>query len=80
MPIIKGINDDKEHIRDSIDFISKLHIILVNLLPYHKLGMDKYKRLNLTYPLTGMERPTDQRMNQVAKSFEEAGIQVKIGG
>lgn len=80
MPIIKGINDDEEHIRDSISILSKLHIMQVNLLSYHKMGMDKYRRLNLTYQLTGKERPTDQRMNAIAKAFEEAGFQVKIGG
>lgn len=80
MPIIKGINDDDEHIDEGIRFLSGLHILQVHLLPYHKIGMDKYKRLGLQYKLTGLERPSDKRMDDIAMKFKKAGIKVKIGG
>ncbi|MPQ43181.1 trans-4-hydroxy-L-proline dehydratase activase [Clostridium tarantellae] len=80
MPIIAGINDDDNHIDETIKYISKLNIIEVNLLPYHKMGMDKYKRLNLSYRLSGMEKPSDIRMVELEQKFKDAGIKVKIGG
>lgn len=80
MPIIAGINDDFEHVNSVIDYISNLNIIEVNLLPYHKMGMDKYKRVNKIYKLTGTEVPTEEKMNELAKKFKEDGIKVKIGG
>ncbi|WP_273323510.1 trans-4-hydroxy-L-proline dehydratase activase [Vallitalea guaymasensis] len=80
MPIIKGINDDDENISATIDFLSGLRILQVNLLPYHKMGMDKYKSLGLQYRLTGTEIPSDTRMNDIAMKFDKAGIEVKIGG
>lgn len=80
MPIISGINDDDEHIGMTIDLISKLNIIEVNLLPYHKMGMDKYDRLNLSYKLSGMETPSEARMNEIADKFRINGIKVRIGG
>lgn len=80
MPIIAGINDD-EHIDESIEFLSKLNIIQVNLLPYHKMGMDKHKRLGMEYRLTGEEeRPLEEKMEEIADKFKKAGIKVKIGG
>lgn len=45
MPIVAGISDDDEHIHKAIEFLRNLNITQVNLLPYHKMGMDKYKRL-----------------------------------
>lgn len=80
MPIIAGINDDDEHIEGSIEFLSDLNILQVNLLPYHKMGMDKYSRLEMEYKLSGMEKPTDERMAEIADQFKKSGIKVKIGG
>ena len=80
MPIIVGINDDDENIDASVDFISKLNIIHVNLLPYHKIGMDKYRRLNMEYKLSELETPSDKVMNKIADKFKKAEIKIIIGG
>lgn len=80
MPLIAGINDDDDNIRLSIDFLKSIDLQQVNLLPYHKMGMEKYRRLNKTYQLTGEERPTEEKMNYIANLFMEAGIKAKIGG
>ncbi|GAA0748241.1 trans-4-hydroxy-L-proline dehydratase activase [Clostridium oceanicum] len=80
MPIVVGVNDDDKNIDDSIEFISKLNVLQVNLLPYHKMGMEKYKRLDMEYKLTGDEKPSDEYMNKLKEKFERAGIKVKIGG
>lgn len=80
MPIITGVNDDLKNIDEAINFISKLNIIQVNLLPYHKMGMDKYKRLNMKYKLSGDEKPSDEKMSEILKRFKKNNIKVKIGG
>lgn len=80
MPIIKGINDDDEHIDESIKFLSNLNITQVNLLPFHKMGMDKYKRLEMEYKLSGMEKPSDEKMMAIQEKFKASGLKVKIGG
>lgn len=79
MPIIAGVNDDS-HIDETIEFLSNLNIIQVNLLPYHKMGMEKYKRLGMEYKLTGDEKPSDEKMKEIADKFRKAGIKVKVGG
>ena len=80
MPIIKGISDDVDHIDNCVKFLSKLNILQVNLLPYHKLGMDKYKKLDKEYKLTGEEKPSDKEMKKIVEKFRVAGIKVKVGG
>lgn len=80
MPIIVGINDDDENINKAVDFLSNLNIIQVNLLPYHKMGMDKYRRLNMKYKLSGLETPTEESMNKIADKFKKAGMKIKVGG
>lgn len=80
MPIIKGINDDSEHVDACVKFLSKLHILQVNLLPYHKLGMNKYDKLSKEYKLTGGETPSDNKMKYLAEKFIKVGIKVKVGG
>lgn len=80
MPIIAGINDDDKNINVAVDFISKLNIIQVDLLPYHKMGMDKYRRLNMDYKLSGLEKPNDEIIEIIAEKFRKAGIKIKTGG
>ncbi|MCC9294998.1 glycyl-radical enzyme activating protein [Clostridium sp. WLY-B-L2] len=80
MPIIKEINDDNDHIEKTIKLLSIINVEQVNLLPYHKIGMDKYRRLKMNYKLSGMEKPSDERMEEISQKFKKAGIKIKIGG
>ncbi len=80
MPLISGVNDDDEHIDGVIKFLSNIKVIQVNLLPYHKMGMDKYRRLDREYKLTGMEKPSDEWMKKTKEKFEKFGFKVSIGG
>ena len=80
MPIIAGINDDDGHVDNSINFLSSLNILQVNILPYHRFGMDKYKKLGLRYKLSGNEKPEERRIREIVAKFKDAGIKVKVGG
>jgi pyruvate formate lyase activating enzyme len=80
MPIIAGVNDDDEHIDEVVKFLSNLNILQVNLLPYHKMGMDKYRRLKIDYKLFGMEKPSSERLGEIEDKFRKTGIKVKMGG
>jgi len=80
MPIISGVNDDDEHIDEAIKFLSHINVIQVNLLPYHKMGMDKYRRLKMDYKLSGMEKPSEERMTEIAEMFKVNGFKIIIGG
>ena len=50
--IVPGINDTEEYILKLANFISKLkNVLKVELLPYHTMALDKYKKLNIDYKL-----------------------------
>ena len=80
-PIIPGINDDDKNVTRTAEFISSLpNIQQVNLLPYHKAGIEKYKNLDKPYKLGRIQPPSNQRINSVKEKMEASGIRVGIGG
>ncbi|HEL1972471.1 choline TMA-lyase-activating enzyme [Streptococcus suis] len=57
MPMLKGINDSEEEIRAIIEFLGPYknfpNFKGIDLLPYHKLGVNKYKQLGMEYQIEG---------------------------
>ncbi|WP_333870650.1 trans-4-hydroxy-L-proline dehydratase activase [Desulforamulus putei] len=80
VPLIEGINTDRSHILDLIDFVKGLNISLVNLLPYHATGSSKYLKLHRDYPHHLLARPSDEKMEEIKNLFEVHNLKVKIGG
>ena len=61
--LVPGYTDDREHLVALREFIDTLHNVeKVEILPYHTLGVSKYEKLGITYPLAGVERPTKEQM------------------
>jgi pyruvate formate lyase activating enzyme len=81
VPIIPGINDDDENIRQIGTFAAALpHLNRVDILPYHRAAAEKYHRLNKVYGLPETRPPSDERMAEITRILEELGLQVKTGG
>jgi pyruvate formate lyase activating enzyme len=81
VPVIPGVNDDDESIRQIGAFAARLtHLASIDLLPYHHIGMDKYTRLNKAYKLTDARPPTDERMAEIAHILQGFGLSVTRGG
>jgi pyruvate formate lyase activating enzyme len=81
VPIIPGINDDDESVRQIGAFAAALpRLNQVDVLPYHRAGVDKYTRLNKVYKLPEIRPPSEERMAEIAQLLIECGLQVKIGG
>jgi pyruvate formate lyase activating enzyme len=80
-PVIPSINDDEKNVDETAKFISSLsNIQQVNLLPYHRAGIAKYKSLGKLYRLNRVQPPSDQRIKSVKRRIEAFGIRVGIGG
>jgi pyruvate formate lyase activating enzyme len=82
-PVIPGINDDADHLGRLRRFIISTKtdsLKRINLLPFHKIGSSKYKRLNIPYRMDGVEPPSTEKMQKLKKFFMETGVKVKIGG
>jgi pyruvate formate lyase activating enzyme len=63
VPLIPGINDATEELSQIGEFCSKLkYLEYVQLLPYHRLGVDTYRKLGRPYPLAHVKAPGDEYM------------------
>ena len=66
--LIPGINDNEINLEQSAQSIAKLkNVERIEVLPYHTLGLAKYEKLNIEYPLKGL-KPMDMSF---AQSFQE---------
>lgn len=83
IPVIPGYNDDMPHLEMLREFLiqtRKENLKKICLLPFHKTGSSKYKRMNMQYLMEGTIPPSAERMKELKKFFSETGIKVKIGG
>ncbi len=81
IPIVPSINDSYENMKQTAEFISQLKgIISVDLLPYHDMMADKYKRLKMPFLMGSIKKPEDEKMEELKKMFEDYGFLVNIGG
>lgn len=83
IPVIPGFNDDEKYLFRLRNFLTETKtdsLKRINLLPFHKTGSSKYKRLNLPYEMEGIEPPSKEKMQKMKNFFEETGIKIKIGG
>ena len=82
IPVIPGFNDTPEEIRDIAVFTRELgHVKRLHLLPYHRLGQDKYDGLNRPYLMGEVKPPANEKMQMLLKVAEEfSGVECQIGG
>lgn len=81
VPVIPTFNDTETEIADIAQFASKLKgVDEINLLPYHRLGKDKYDGLNREYLMGDIPSPTDAHMEKLKTIAESFGLNCKIGG
>ena len=53
--IVEGITDNREDLMRLGEFIGKLsNLKALDVLPYHTMGVHKYKELGISYPLEGI--------------------------
>jgi pyruvate formate lyase activating enzyme len=79
--IIPGVNDDEESIREIGAFASGLpHVSEIDMLPYNRLGIEKYARLDRVYRMAESSLLSDERMAGIALMLSSFGLRVQRGG
>lgn len=81
LPIISGFNDTDENRAQTTNFLLSLPGIKhISLLPYHKMGTQKYINLNIDSPMPDIQPPSQKLMQQLHGEYTESGFQVNLGG
>lgn len=63
--LVPGINDKEEDLKETGEFISSLtNVKRVEILPYHTLGVPKYRKLGIPYKLEGILPPTAEEIKK----------------
>ncbi len=80
MPVIPGVNDDMENVRATAGFLKTLKggARPIELLPYHRLGKQKYNSLDVAYLMGELEFPEATEVGRIKQAFEGFGIQCKV--
>ena len=80
-PVIPTFNDTEEEIRAIARFAASLPgVEEMHLLPYHRIGTDKYKGLGREYTLSHIEPPSQEHMNKLLEVVNGCGLRGQIGG
>lgn len=81
VPVVPTFNDTPEEISAIAEFAASLpNVNELHLLPYHRLGQDKYRWLGRDYSLTHIEPPRDEKMQTLLAAAEKSGLRCQIGG
>ena len=79
-PFIKGINDDEKNIHETAKFLKKLNLLEVNILPYHTMGLEKYRKLRMPYPMKTLEKHTQEELDNALQIMKSYGLKAKLNG
>ena len=79
--VIPGITDTAENIEATAGVLSSLNNVEeVNLLTYHKLAGEKYKKLGKEYRMGDVNTISKEELEAVKHAFEAYGFKTGIGG
>lgn len=81
VPVIPGFNNEISEIEEISRFAKSINGVKeVHLLPYHRLGENKYNYLEYEYRLKGIQPPEREDMRILKETVEKIGMKCKIGG
>jgi pyruvate formate lyase activating enzyme len=79
VPLIPGHNDSDENMTAIAKTVADMDKETpVNILPYHRYGQNKYRMIDKTYPLDGVEYPTEEGLNKAKQIMESFGLKCEI--
>ena len=80
IPVVPGHTDAEADVKATAALVAGLPgVRRVSLLPYHRTGAAKARRLGREYPLDALAPPPGERLEELAALFREHGLAVQIG-
>ena len=79
-PLIPGVNDSASNIEATALFLKKLgdRALRFELMPFHRMGTDKYRALNMEYLLGDLEIINNETLEKIKKAYIDRGINCTI--
>ena len=79
-PLIPGVNDSLINIEATAGFLKGLgkKALRLELMPFHRMGQDKYKALNIEYSMENLDIMDNEELEGVKKSYIDRGINCMI--
>ncbi len=80
-PLIPGISDDISNLNSIVNYLKEIgYKGEIHLLPYHRLGMNKYEQLGKQYDLEKLKPPGKRMISRTEKLLEKEGFSIKLFG
>jgi pyruvate formate lyase activating enzyme len=78
--VVPDFNDSEESIRGTGLFCKSLGqaVTVIQLLPYHNLGVMKYPRIDESKVILEAEPPSDERIESLKRVLESMGLPVTV--
>ena len=81
VPLIPGVTDGRDNLERIVRLAASLTSIQgIDLLPFHRIGSDKYRRLGMVDPMAGVSSPSAAHVLDVKNRLASTGLDVSIGG
>ncbi len=69
--VVPGLTDGTNHVIQLKEYVKNIpNVQKIELLPYHTMGLNKYKALNIDYSLKDVEPPKSSDMEEYKKIIE----------
>lgn len=81
VPLIPEVNDSEDNIRACCQLAVELKVSEIDLLPYHRFGISKYKMLDREYKLGDVASPPPEHVEELKRIIvEDFSLACTIGG
>lgn len=79
-PIISGISNSKENVLETVEFLKSLGRadIGIQLMPYHRMGVSKYKALQMLYRLEHLPGMNGNEIAEIEELYRQNGINCTV--
>jgi len=82
VPLIKGVNTETSDIENLIKFLLPYkpykNLKGIDLLPYHKMGVNKYTQLGMNYEIQGEIRLSDYELEEIEDLIKKYELDAKV--
>lgn len=83
LPLIPGANDSDANLSATAEFCRSLQKIKeIELLPYHRLGMETYRNLEMDYLLKELVPPSQEQVSERVEflNLQRIGVPIRVEG